>query len=591
MKCILVCLCLALCVTQTGAAAPTKKSLLAGAAWALNTSTAEDATFETVSVPDAPDGGPVLRLTIRKAADPFYRILLGQSVAASFPDGTRLRLHFWARSASLNPVRAVVEKDSAPYNGVAEISPKLTRAWKEYVVTGRSPAYGPGGLGVKFQVGQQTGVVELAVVTLENLGLDPRLQAYQAAVLPAVTQTRLRKYRMADLTVLERDVKGRPFPGAHVTVRQTRHAFLFGSNIFGLRLDDAGPAQRAYRERFASLFNFATLPFYWGSFEATQGKPDYPRLDTMARWCLAHGIAPKGHPLVWHDVYPAWAPKEPDAAIPLLRDRTTDLITHYKDTIRVWDVVNEANSPNVATGEGAWIKRDGPAKVVETALGWARAAGKGKPITFLYNDYRLDDANVALLAQMKRDGRLPDAIGMQSHMHGGTWSLADVWAKCETFAQFGRPLHFTETTVLSGPRRTDDTLTHPPSDWLSTTEGEAAQAEYVSRLYTLLFSHPAVRAITWWDLSDAGAWQNAPAGLLRKDMTPKPAYSRLMSLIHKNWWTDAQGRTGASGQYTIRAFYGNHTITATDGHGHTVTRTVAMPEATGKQTVTVTVRP
>ena len=81
-------------------------------------------------------------------------------------------------------------------------------------------------------------------------------------------------------------------------------------------------------------------------------------------------------------------------------------------------------------GESNWIKRDGPAPVVETALGWARAAGKGLPETFLYNDYDTGDSNVALLTQLQKDGKLPDAIGLQSHMHGGEWPLTKVWAVC-----------------------------------------------------------------------------------------------------------------------------------------------------------------
>lgn len=588
---LLLCLPLMCCLASAVNAAPVQPiNLLAGGQWSLMTPTPADAAFETVADTAAPGGGSVLRLTVKTAQDPFYRTLLGRPLGPALPEGTRLRLHFWARSATRNPIRAVVEKDGPPYNAVLDLTPTLTPEWKEYAMTGMAPAYGPNGLGVKFQVGQQAGVVELAGVTLENLGTDPGIIAARAAILPAATQARIRKYRMADLTVIVHDAQGRTIPNARVTIRQTRHAFLFGSNIFLLNPGDASASQKAYQERFAGLFNYATLPFYWGSFEYVRGKPDYARLDGMAQWCLAHHITPKGHPLVWHEVYPSWAPKDAASAIPLLHTRTTDLVTHYKDMIHYWDVVNEANSPDVKTGEGAWIKRDGPAKVVETALGWARAASKGTPITFIYNDYRLDDANVALLTQMKRDGHLPDAIGMQSHMHGGTWPLTDVWAKCETFAQFSRPLHFTETTVLSGPRRTDDTMNHPPSDWLTTPEDEARQADYVAGFYTLLFSHPAVRAITWWDLSDSGAWQNAPAGLLRKDMSPKPAYDRLMTLIHKIWWTNARGRTGATGHYTVRSFYGDYVVTATDGQGHALSQTVSVPESSGPHTVIMSLR-
>lgn len=584
-------LCLVFAVCQASQGAPKALNLLPGGGWTLNTPSPADATFETVPAADAPGGaGPVLRLTITKPSDPFYQILLGRTVASSIPAGSRLRLHFWARSATGNPIRAVVEKNAAPYTGVAETTPTLTNGWKEYAASGVSPAYETNGLGVKFQVGQRAGVVELAGVTLENLGLDPRIAAAKAAILPAAIQARIRRYRMADLTVVVHDAQGRPVPNAAVSIRQTRHAFLFGCNIFGLRPDDTSPSQKAYQDRFTALFNYATLPFYWGSFEYEQGKPDYARLDTMARWCRAHGITPKGHPLVWHEVYPQWAPKDADAAIPLLHARVTDLVTHYNGLIDYWDAVNEANSPDVKTGEGAWIQRDGAAKVVETVLGWARQAARGTPKTFLYNDYNLGDPNVALLTQMKKDGVFPDAIGMQSHMHGGTWPMTDVWAKCQTFAQFGRPLHFTETTVLSGPPHAGDTMKNPPNDWFTTPEGEKAQADYVAQFYTLLFSHPSVRAITWWDFSDQGAWQNAPAGLLRKDMTPKPAYERLMTLIHKTWWTDKQGHTNMQGRSTVHAFYGDYTLTATDFHGRRVSRTVSCPESSGPHTVVLTLR-
>jgi GH35 family endo-1,4-beta-xylanase len=309
----------------------------------------------------------------------------------------------------------------------------------------------------------------------------------------------------------------------------------------------------------------------------------------MADWCEAQGITPKGHPLVWHEVWPGWAPRDPDAAIPLLRARVQDLVPRYAPTVRYWDVLNEANGAAAhtpANGESEWIKRDGPAPVVETALGWARAAGSAWRETFLYNDYDVGEGNVALLTQLQQDGKLPDAVGLQSHMHDGEWPEAKVWAVCQRFARFGRPLHFTETTVLSGPRRANPTNADLP-DWDTTPEGERRQADYVARFYTILFSHPAVRAITWWDFSDLHAWQGAPAGLVRKDMTPKPAYTRLMDLVRRQWWTDTQGRTDGAGGLTRRVFYGDYRVTVTDARGRTTTRPLALPEGAGPRTLTV----
>jgi len=70
------------------------------------------------------------------------------------------------------------------------------------------------------------------------------------------------------------------------------------------------------------------------------------------------------------------------------------------------------------------------------------------------------------------------------------------------------------------------------------------------------FGHPAVREISWWDVSDRDAWKGAPAGLVRQDMSPKPAYERLRRLIRERWWTRVRGETDALGQFRFRAFHG-----------------------------------
>jgi GH35 family endo-1,4-beta-xylanase len=399
--------------------------------------------------------------------------------------------------------------------------------------------------------------------------------------LLAGADERIARYRMGALVVRVVDQRGRPVRDASVKVEQTRHAFLFGSNIFRLDPRDTSPAQLAYQQRFAALFNYATLPFYWGQFERTEGRPDYARLEAMARWCAAHGIKTKGHPLVWQEVYPRWASNDPDVVIPLLRHRVEDLITHYKGLVNIWDVVNEANAAaGFDNGVGHWVKRDGAASEVRTALTWARAAGAGADETFIYNDYETGPKNVALLSELRDANSLPDAVGIQSHMHQGVWPLSRVWETCETFARIGRPIHFTEVTVVSAEARTGINYHgRPATDWPTTPAGEAQQAEYVANFYTLLFSHPSVRAITWWDFSDAGAWLGAPAGLLRRDMTPKPAYERLLQLVRGKWWTRASGMTNRAGEYGTRAFLGSYTITvAASGRARTVNAEVTKNE-------------
>ena len=63
------------------------------------------------------------------------------------------------------------------------------------------------------------------------------------------------------------------------------------------------------------------------------------------------------------------------------------------------------------------------------------------------------------------------------------------------------------------------------SEWPTTPDGEARQADEVEAHYPTLLAHPAVEAITWWGFPDGG-WLNAPSGLVRADGSPKPAYER-----------------------------------------------------------------
>ena len=129
--------------------------------------------------------------------------------------------------------------------------------------------------------------------------------------------------------------------------------------------------------------------------------------------------------------------------------------------------------------------------------------------------------------------------------------------------------NFTESTIVSGPR------TGPGESWGPTTPaGEAEQAERTVKFYSAVFAHPAVQALTWWDFSDLGAWQGAAAGWLRRDMSPKPVYERLMALIKGQWWTRTEGTTDARGRLALRAFYGTHRITAQLPDGQAITKEV-----------------
>ena len=132
------------------------------------------------------------------------------------------------------------------------------------------------------------------------------------------------------------------------------------------------------------------------------------------------------------------------------------------------------------------------------------------------------------------------------------------------FTLFNLPIHFTETTLVSGhlmPPEIVDLNDYQVEDWPTTPEGEARQTEETIQHYTTLFAHPLVEGITWWDMSDGG-WLNAPAGMIRKDGSSKPAYDELLKRLKGEWWvsptkltTDNDGKiqfTGCFGNYEVR---------------------------------------
>ncbi len=378
-------------------------------------------------------------------------------------------------------------------------------------------------------------------------------------------ENRIRRYRKGATTLRLLGPDGRPLgPGRSVQFRQVRHQFLFGCNIFKLGRCRTPEQNDAYASQFAGLLNYATLPFYWWNYERQKGRPQDERTDEIVRWCNAHGVTMKGHPLAWNYRDPGWLDGSPEEVMRLQLGRIERCVDRFEGNIDIWDVVNEATHYDRDE-----CKRESPLltrAIAEMGVGpyiraaFRRARQANPDATLVINDYRTDPAfaDKVVSELVDENGKaLYDIVGIQSHMHGGPWGAARTWEVCERFARFGKPLHFTETTLVSGPKS--------DSGWTTTPDGEERQAEEAAKFYTVLFSHPAVEAITWWDFSDQGAWQQAPAGLIRSDMTPKPVYDRLQDLIKGQWWTQSTGETEADGQVKIEGFLGDYEIAIRQG--------------------------
>ncbi len=397
------------------------------------------------------------------------------------------------------------------------------------------------------------------------------------------------EHRNGEVTLTVMDGAGSPAAHLDVTVEQRRHAFGFGNIGFDFLsavggteppgtsdVEGFGGGSTLPLERLSglwlNLFNAATLPFYWGRYEPRRGATDVERLARTARWLTEHGVAVKGHPLVWHTSQPAWLLDLDSGEVEtLLRQRIHDLVAGFAGLIDTWDAINETViMPVFANGDNGvtrLARLRGREHMIRLAFQEARRANPSA--TLLINDFDLSSAYETVIAQALEAGIGIDAIGLQTHMHQGYRGEQRVLEAVERFAQFGLPLHMSENTLVSGdlmPAAIEDLNDYQIPDWPTTAEGEARQAEEIVRHYRALVGHPAVASITYWGLTDEGSWLGAPVGLVRKDGSRKPAYDALEGLIKGEWWLPKTfRRTDGNGRLTVSGFCGDYAVsTATD---------------------------
>jgi len=413
---------------------------------------------------------------------------------------------------------------------------------------------------------KQTIVTMVIIVMISASGAGGELTEEQ--ILSQV-DTRIERYRKGEVIARLFQPDGKPLAAnIKVKISMVRHKFLFGCNIFKYQRCRTEEHNQLYEKRYAELLNYATLPFYWWNYTKEQGQPDDARTEAIAKWCLEQKITMKGHPLAWNYVEPKWLPADPAAAMEEQLKRIERCVSKFKGTIDMWDVVNEAthydrpfclqNAPKLTQA----IKDMGVGEYVRQAFLTARMANPNAIL--IINDYRTDLAfiNKVITKLVDETGKpLYDVIGIQSHMHGGYWGAKKTWEVCERYAKFGVPIHFTETTVVSGKKPAEK-----GAAWKTTSQGEHTQNKHVTEFYQVLFSHPSVEAITWWDFTDQNAWQGAPAGMLRADMQPKRVYYSLRNLIKKKWWTPPQSVVlGSGGTARFRGFLGDYRVMVTIG--------------------------
>lgn len=386
--------------------------------------------------------------------------------------------------------------------------------------------------------------------------------------------------RCSDVRIRLVDKEQKALAGKEVRLHLTNHEFLFGCGAFDtLNIGETGPfanrefeahgrkINRAYfQERvdlWTKLFNYGTLPFYWGQYEPQEGNVMEANRMEAAKYLRAHGATPKGHPLCWHTACANWLMEYDNKTIMEKQlARIERDVTAFKGIIDIWDVINETVIMPVFDKYDNAITRIcneyGRMTLIKEVFAAARSANPDAVL--LINDFNLSPAYQKVIEECLDAGVTIDAIGIQTHQHQGYKGLPWLEDVLTRFSQYGIPLHFTENTLVSGkimPAHIVDLNDYQVDEWPSTPEGEERQAREWKEMYETLFAHPSVEAITGWDFAD-GAWLHAPSGLIRLDNSVKPSYETLKKLVHEDWTTDVTLTADAEGYVTLHGFRGDY---------------------------------
>lgn len=388
-------------------------------------------------------------------------------------------------------------------------------------------------------------------------------------------------HRLAKCVLRVMDREGKPLTNTVLSLKQTNHEFLFGCGAFDvvpyatemsneqLPFTHAPLENREFLkervEKWLALYNYGTLPFYWGNFEPEEGKPETASRMNAAKFLQERGVKTKGHPLCWHTQCAKWLMEYDNKTILKKQlERINRDVTQFKGVIDMWDVINEVvimpvfdKYDNAITRICNDLGRVGLVKEVFAAAKEANPNG-----IFLINDFNLSTAYEILIDGCLNAGVPINAIGIQTHQHQGYMGAEKLHEILKRYEHFGLPLHFTENTLVSGdimPSYIEDLNDWQVEEWPSTPEGEERQMREWEEMYRILFDHPQVEAVTGWDFAD-GAWLGAPSGVIRKDNSVKPVYNKLKEMIKDEWWTDCEIRTDENGCVEIEGVRGDYEV-------------------------------
>lgn len=306
----------------------------------------------------------------------------------------------------------------------------------------------------------------------------------------------------------------------------------------GGRLDVAetykssGGPVTVHPQRIPKGLDFLSIPMSWRHIEPKEGKASLTVIEPWVRavrdrkmnlWAGALLTFDAAHRPTWWKGSARDFERLRDTAAKHLRQMFKALTPH----VAAWEVCSGLHAENPFK-----LNLEQIMDLTRLAANLARQTSPKIPailtITPPWSDYYAADPQTipaTLYAEMALQSGIPfDAFGIEIRFDGAgsgpcVRDLMQVSSILDRYGNLGKPLHVVAAGVPSSPPCTNGSW---HGDW-----SEEIQANWLREFYQIALSKPFVETVAWHGIADE---PGVPAcgGLLRADLTPKPAYQELI---------------------------------------------------------------
>lgn len=315
----------------------------------------------------------------------------------------------------------------------------------------------------------------------------------------------------------------------------------WGPHVFGCAVPAEQPTE-ALRERLASAFDFVTLPIVWRDIESSEQNFDWTYLDRWVELLSKRGVPLKGSSLLsFHEqTVPDWLyiwEHDFDTIRDLAFEHVRRVINRYGQHIQTWDVISGIHANNCFTFNfeqlmeltrmtAALTKQAAPQStaIVDMVAPWGEYYARNQRTIppMLYADMTV------------QSGVSFDAFGLQFHFGpalDGMYvrDMFQISSLLDQFAKLGKPLHITAVQVPSSPTPNGGDTNDAALGggvWRKPWS-EPLQSEWLKRFVEVALSKPFIESVSWPSLADHETQVVPSGGLLRADLTPKPAFDEF----------------------------------------------------------------